>query len=232
MSSDDKEGSVYIFKDDAYSSHMKIVSFLRKFKKRLDILDVGCSKGFIGRCLHEYHDFYGVDVNPDDLKLARKFYKKLDTVDLDVGDVPFEEHTFDVVIFGDVLEHLKDPEAVLRLYMQHVREGGYIIISVPNVAHLYVRLKLLFGMFDYQDRGIMDKTHLRFFTRKTIRALVRRVGLSIVKEDVTPIPLPIVHPLFSKGKALHFVHSFSYFLASLFRTLLGFQFVIFGKKKR
>ena len=71
---------------------------------------------------------------------------------------------------------------------------GTVIVSVPNVAHLWVRLSLLAGRFDYADRGILDRTHLRFFTRRSLLALLRAAGLAVVELAVTPVPLPLVVP--------------------------------------
>ena len=70
------------------------------------------------------------------------------------------------MVFGDVLEHLRDPLAVLMEFTESLKDDGVVIISLPNIANIYVRLNLLIGRFDYQDRGILDRTHIRFFTRE------------------------------------------------------------------
>jgi 2-polyprenyl-3-methyl-5-hydroxy-6-metoxy-1,4-benzoquinol methylase len=85
--------------------------------------------------------------------------------------------TFDAIVFGDVLEHLADPACVLTLARRCLSPGGVIIVSVPNIAHWTVRLRLLFGRFEYRDGGIMDATHLRWFTRKTLLAMLAHAGL-------------------------------------------------------
>ena len=103
------------------------------------------------------------------------------------------------------------------------------IISVPNVANVWVRLQLLMGHFDYADRGILDRTHLRFFTRKTLIDLVKCTGLDIISITATPIPLELISPFFATplGKWLH--ATFARF-TSLLPTLLGYQFIVEAKK--
>ena len=112
-------------------------------------------------------------------------------LDLD-GPLPKFKEPFDVMIFGDVLEHLKNPLAVLRQLATSLKEDGAIIISLPNIANIYVRLSLLVGRFDYQERGILDRTHLRFFTRKTFCRFLQDAGLEAEELTATPIPLPLV----------------------------------------
>jgi hypothetical protein len=99
---------------------------------------------------------------------------------------------------------------------------------VPNVANLWVRLNLLFGRFEYTDRGICDRTHLRFFTRKTLIALAENAGLEIQTIRATPIPLELVNGFFVTfpGRILH---SMLARCTSWFPTLLGYQFIVEAK---
>jgi hypothetical protein len=84
-----------------------------------------------------------------------------------------------------------------------------VIVSVPNVAHVWVRLSLLVGRFDHADRGILDRTHLRFFTRRTLLELLRGAGLGVVELAVTPVPLPLVVPSRWHGRWLARIHALS-----------------------
>jgi hypothetical protein len=95
---------------------------------------------------------------------------------------------FDVVLLGDVLEHLRDPWATLRAL---TALGGRIVLSVPNVAHWTGRRALLRGRFPYAEHGLFDRTHLRFFTLASARALAEGAGLRIVAERFAPAPLPL-----------------------------------------
>jgi SAM-dependent methyltransferase len=93
---------------------------------------------------------------------------------------------FDVLIFADVLEHLPWPQIVLREYMRYLRPGGTVIVSLPNVGLWAVRLSMLAGRFEYADTGVMDRTHLRFFTRRSARALLEGVDLIPLKTVYNP----------------------------------------------
>ena len=90
---------------------------------------------------------------------------------------------YDAVLFLDVLEHLRDPESVLRAARGWLRPGGVVLCSLPNVAHWRVRLALARGRFDYADNGLMDRTHLRWFTRASARDLVAGAGYAVTWED-------------------------------------------------
>lgn len=137
--------------------------------KRLEILEVGCSAGYFGSALREVgHTVRGVEPNHDAVIVAHTL---LDSVFEGFIQDYFIQHPdsyFDVIVFGDVLEHLPDPQEVLALCRSHLRDGGAIVASVPNVAHLSVRAMLLEGRWDYSELGILDHTHLRFFTRTTL----------------------------------------------------------------
>lgn len=221
----------YSFKQDVYSSHMKIIAYLKGMPgKRLRILDVGCSKGFIGNALHKEHDFYGIDYDKKDAKIAGKYYRDIKIADLEKDKLVYREKFFDVIIMADIIEHLKDPPSIVSYFRFFLKENGVLILSVPNIANIYVRLKLLFGNFDYEKKGIMDKTHMRFFTLKSIRKLVKDAGLSVEKEDFTPIPLPLVNSIFSRGRPLHIIHKFNYLLTRLWKTLFSYQIILYCKK--
>lgn len=114
---------------------------------------------------------------------------------------------------------------VLRRGLSALRRDGQVIISVPNVANIFVRLSLLFGNFGYADRGILDRTHLRFFTLRSLRRLVGDCAFRIVGLFPTPIPVQMVLPLTNRG-SLAFLHELHYLMVSSWKSLLAFQFVI------
>jgi len=223
--------SVYEFKPDNYSSHMKIIHYIGKSEKKLKVLDIGCSKGFMGKKLGSIHDFYGIDISKEDASIAKRYYKSIKIANLDETLPSYEKNSFDTIIMADVIEHLKNPLKAVLHFKKFLKNDGMLIISAPNIANAYIRLRLLLGNFDYEDRGIMDKTHLKFFTLKSLRKFVSVAGLSIAREDFTPIPLPIVNPVFSEGNLLGFMHDISYFISSLWKKMFAFQFVMYCKKK-
>jgi SAM-dependent methyltransferase len=152
-------------------------------------------------------------------------------LDLD-GPLPAFPAPFDVIVFGDVLEHLKNPLPVLREMTGSLKEEGIVLVSVPNVANIYVRLSLLFGRFDYQDRGILDRTHLRFFTRKTFRGFLFDAGLEMKSLTATPIPLPLIVPRRYQGRLFSAGHAMNAWVARHWPTLFGYQFIAVGRRKR
>ena len=113
---------------------------------------------------------------------------------IDLELLPRLPNGWNVVLAADVLEHLNDPPRMLRLIRDALPPGGLLLVSVPNIAHLYVRLALLFGFFPYADRGILDRTHRYFYTRSSLRDALRRSGFEIVREDVSVVPLPLALP--------------------------------------
>src|SRR5262249_40058814 len=132
---------------------------------------------------------------------------------------------FDAIVYGDVLEHVADPLRVLRSLNPSLARDGTVIVSIPNVAHLWVRLSLLAGRFDYADRGILDRSHLRFFTRRTALDLLARAGLEVQVLRVTPAPLPLVVPRRWHGRWLEGVQAASATAARLWPSGLAYQFV-------
>lgn len=144
------------------------------------VLDVGCDNGSFGRALKERGCWVaGVEIDPTTAEEARQVLDQVEMADLEEADLTevFGPASFDVVVFGDVLEHLRDPLPVLRRSIPLLRAGGYVVASIPNVAHGSVRLSLLKGEFEYSDVGLLDATHLRFFTKDTLEELFADAGL-------------------------------------------------------
>ncbi len=225
--------NIYTFKPDKYSSHMKIINFLKslEIKNKIKILDIGCSKGFMAENLMSYNfEFYGIDINKEDVKFAKKYYKKIKIIDIDNENLPYKNNFFDIIIMGDIIEHLKEPLKALKNIKNLLKRNGIIIISTPNIANIYIRFNLLCGNFEYTDRGILDKTHLRFFTLKTFRQLVKESHLKIINENFTPIPLPMINNVFSQGKFLNFLHKLNHLSTCFLPKLFSFQFILYCKK--
>ena len=147
------------------------------------VLDVGCATGYLARALVERGCVVsGFERDEEAAAEAAPHLEKLVTGDLESTDLvqAFGAASYDVVVLGDVLEHLRDPLPTLRQARAVLAAGGYVVASIPNVAHGSVRLALLQGRFDYQPLGLLDETHLRFFTRESIERLFRLAGMAPV----------------------------------------------------
>ena len=156
------------------------------------VVDFGCGAGGFAQLLKQRGcRIVGVDLNAEAAKAAESHCDQVLVADLDFISILeiLPDQTFDVAIFGDVLEHLRDPWRVLADARQILRPGGYVIASIPNIAHGAVRLSLLQGNFEYADVGLLDNTHLRFFTRKTVHELFEGAGYVIDVIDRITIPL-------------------------------------------
>lgn len=159
------------------TSHALLVELVGRDKR---VLDVGCANGALGRMLKVRGcRVSGLEMDGAAAQVAQQVLD--DVLVGDVGDVDlvghFGEASFDVVVFGDVLEHLADPCAVLKRVRPLLTGSGSVLASIPNVAHGSVRLSLLNGRFDYRPLGLLDSTHLRFFTRGSVHELFREAGL-------------------------------------------------------
>jgi len=148
--------------------------------KNSTVLDVGCAYGYIGEWLNKNKKctIYGIDIDSEALSYVKRagYYSDLFNIDLDYTDKCHEEflrfnalndNLFDFIICADVLEHLKDPTHALEIISSKLKLSGQIVISIPNIAHLDIILNLLEGKFNYSDFGLLDNTHLRFFTKRS-----------------------------------------------------------------
>jgi SAM-dependent methyltransferase len=148
-----------------------------------NVLDVGCADGTTGALIKSRYPGCRVVGVERDLDAARQAEQKLDRVvtgDLNQLPLPFSPGEFDYVLLGDVLEHLVDPWRVLRELGSLARREGYVIATIPNVRNWrVVRDLALRGRWEYQREGILDRTHLRFFTRRGVADLFEGAGLSI-----------------------------------------------------
>jgi len=214
----------YELKDDPHSSHGVILARLGAGGGRR-ALDVGAADGFLAERLTARG--WRVTAVERDLELAERARARCHEVvraDLE-QELPALAGPFDAAVYGDVLEHLSDPLPVLRGLNRHLTAGAAVIVSVPNVAHLWVRLSLLAGRFDYEDRGILDRTHLRYFTRRTFLEMLRRAELDVRELVATPAPLPLVVPPRLHGAWLATAQRVGALAARGWKGGLAYQFV-------
>lgn len=216
---------VYQFKHFKYSSHYWILRFLGKPGRPLKVLDVGAADGYLGAILKERgHQVVGVEQDPGRAAAARVHYHQFHAADIEAFEFPYQGE-FDFILFADVLEHLRDPAAVLRRALPCLKDDGEIIISVPNIANFVIRIGLLLGRFEYSERGILDKTHLRFFTLKSLHRMLTECRCRAIETRGTPIPVQLVAP--ASGCALFApLHAFHSWIVCLWKALFAYQFVV------
>ncbi len=155
------------------------------------VLDVGCGGGLNGRFARGRGAIVsGIEVDQEARARAEKSLHEVFDIDIESDEAVaggLGERRFDLMLFGDVLEHTKDPEAVLARLLAHLDDEGHVIISLPNVAAWPIRLGLLGGRFEYTASGILDRTHLRFFTLASAVRLVEQAGLQLMRVDQNPM---------------------------------------------
>ncbi len=196
-----------------------------------DVLYVGCGSGaFAAELKANGSRVIGVD-RPETAVTPEALSRYIPT-DLDRGLAPVIQQAgqrFERVLLIDILEHLKCPEAVLGDCHQLLAGNGRAIVSLPNVANIAVRLPLLFGQFHYSERGILDRTHLRFYTRKTARRLLEENGFEIVAEKPTVIPLELVLGWAPESFAFRVLNSMLRLCAAILPGLFAYETVFLVK---
>lgn len=146
-------------------------------------LDVGCGEGGLGHALRQRGvEVWGIEKHPE---AARRAQEKLDRVlcaDIETVQLPDTAlGTFDCLVYADILEHLRDPWSILRSHQRYLKPEGCVIASIPNIRYYRTLRDLVFrGRWEYTDSGILDKTHLRFFTLDSIRRLFEETGFELV----------------------------------------------------
>jgi 2-polyprenyl-3-methyl-5-hydroxy-6-metoxy-1,4-benzoquinol methylase len=154
------------------------------------VLDVGCSSGYLARPLSERGDtIVGIELDPEAAREAERFCERVLVGDVEMMELPLEPASFDVVLCGDVVEHLRDPVAALARLRPFLKPDGRLVLSTPNVANWAIRLSLLAGRWRYTDRGILDRSHTHLFTRATLREAIERAGYRDVRIDFS-VPVP------------------------------------------
>jgi 2-polyprenyl-3-methyl-5-hydroxy-6-metoxy-1,4-benzoquinol methylase len=195
------------------------------------VLDIGCGWGQVAKWLKPRGcRVTGIEPDPARLAEGAEFFdatyvgtaETLDTLGLEKG-------SFDVVMLADVLEHLPDPWSTLTALLPYLRPGGRVVVSIPNVANYGARLNLLRGRFRYEDSGLYDRTHLRFFTRETLTEMLSGAGLRLVEWHYAP-NLTMTHAyqrtLGRIGPIHRLMRQLDRGLTYRFNRLLAVQFIV------
>lgn len=212
----------YTLKLSATGSHMQIVDAIAPGSR---VLDLGCSQGLLARPLREKDvKVTGVDAGPPHrLAAALERYHRRDLEEplaLPCG------REFDYVVLADVIEHLRNRQALLRGARRFLREDGRLIVSTPNIALWFYRLSLLVGRFEYGPRGVLDRTHVHLYTRATFRREVERAGFRVLRERVTALPFEVVFESTGRSRAVLGLAKGYHALARLWPEMFAYQIIL------
>ncbi len=216
---------LYEFKPTPYSSHILLVSTLPENGAGKRVLDVGCGNGYLGKILADrgftvtgIEQRGGTDSSfPANVRLVE--------ADLEAG-LPSLDGKFDYVICADILEHLRDPQRLLTQIRQVLLAEGRLIASLPNSGNLYFRLVVLSGRFPQDDKGLFDRTHVRFFTWDGWHELLSQAGFAVEHCESSCMPIGLAFPSAGSSLPIRGAEWVSYIMAKVWKRLFAYQFVV------
>jgi predicted TPR repeat methyltransferase len=222
--------NVYEFKDFEGSSHRLLLDLIQRLPKGGTLLDLGAAGGELGQAARPHFDrTIGFEINVDCLGDLRERFDHVAVVDLErLTGIPKGAR---VIVLGDVLEHLRNPEITLSLVREAIDPAGWLLISVPNIANITIRLGLLFGIFTYRDRGILDHTHLRFYTHKTLRREIEDAGFEIVALSGSSIPIRLILGKHAPELFVRLCERILTLKTRLFTSLFAYQFIVLARPR-
>ena len=164
----------------------------RERDEEFNVIEIGCDCGAtLLEIQNRYPNahIYGSELNPAAADIAGCF-ASVSVGNIEDYDLPFEQGFFDYIIFGDVLEHLRNPQKTVEYCARMLKPGGCIISSIPNVMHVSVMAELLNGDFHYEETGLLDKTHIHLFTGREIVRMYQQAGFTVEEMRTVILPLP------------------------------------------
>jgi 2-polyprenyl-3-methyl-5-hydroxy-6-metoxy-1,4-benzoquinol methylase len=198
-----------------HRAHEKLIRLLEGAEV---VLDAGCSSGYLAERLQARGaKVSGLELDEGAAERARCFCEAVHVGDAETMDLPFEPESFDAIVCGDLIEHLRDPRSFLERVRPLLRPGGRLVLSTPNVANWSIRVGLLFGRFRYTPRGILDRTHSHLFTRKTLIECLEAAGYRVTVLDFT-VPVPVL--------STPRVEALAHTIGRLRPSLFAYQFVL------
>ena len=218
--------NIYTFKDFEGSSHRILIDLIRRFSPRGGtLLDLGAAGGELGAALRgQFERTIGFEYDAARIGELRGRFDSVVIADLEtVRTLPANVRA---VVLADILEHLRDSTTLLRCLQVSLAADGRLFISVPNIANITVRLGLLFGVFEYRDRGILDYTHLRFFTMRTIRREIENAGFRIIAIRGSSVPIRLIIGRWMPDILLRLGERLLVWITRVWRSLFAYQIII------
>lgn len=177
--------------DAENNCHSFALSFIGYNKS---VLEVGCSTGYFTKAMVARGcNVVGLELDADAAERAEEWAERVVVGDLNDEEIwgYVKDESFDVVVLGDVLEHLLDPLESLRHAVRKLKPSGFVVTSLPNIADGDIRMSLLLGRFQYREVGLLDRTHIHFFTLESMRDLMKQAGLVVT--DTKRVVVPLFH---------------------------------------
>lgn len=191
-------GASYTLNERGIGTHQLITQWARPQSR---VLDVGCASGYMMRLLRDVRGCtcVGIEAGAGVADARREGFDVIQGMAPEAFDAARQWGPFDHVVLADVLEHTAEPEPILRAVADLLAPGGSVIVSLPNIAYALARLRVLRGKWSYDDSGIFDRTHLRFFTISTARELLQQAGVDLQRDAFVG---PLTYRLGERGVAL------------------------------
>lgn len=222
----------YPVKQSKFSSHY---FFKKLVGKNQEVLDVGCGEGFFSSTIAKYNQVVGIDfLDKPQQSIAFEHYIKADLENgLQEALNELRQKKFDKVLLPDVLEHLRFPERLLA-DCHHILKGknSLLLVSVPNVANITVRVSLLLGQWNYTERGILDKTHYRFYTHTSAKRLLEENGYEVIKQMSTVMPIELVIGLPPNNPLMLLLNRLLAVMTKLMPNLFGYQCIFVARSNK
>jgi predicted TPR repeat methyltransferase len=218
--------NVYTFKDFEGSSHRILIGLIRRFARRGGtLLDLGAAGGELGAAVRDHFARrIGFEYDVDRIGELHAHFDHAVIADLE--SVPRLPANISAVVLADIVEHLRDATKLLQCVKESLAPDGLLFLSVPNIANVTVRLGLLFGVFEYRDRGILDYTHLRFFTMRTIRREIENAGFRIVAVSGSSVPIRLIVGRFTPEPLLRVGEKLLTMVTRVWRSLFAYQIIL------
>ncbi|PYQ53104.1 MAG: hypothetical protein DMF59_02605 [Acidobacteria bacterium] len=221
--------NVYTFKDFEGSSHRILIDLISRFSNGANtLLDLGAAGGELGEALRRrFKRTIGFEFDVDRIGDLRRHFDQAVIADLEsIRRLPTSA---EAIVLADILEHLRDPRSLMQCVREALAPEGHVFISVPNIANVTVRIGLLFGIFEYRERGILDSSHLRFYTMRAIKREIESAGFRIVAIRGSSVPVRLIVPR-APEFFLRLCERILTIVTRIWRGLFAYQIIVVARR--